>query len=60
MTEQFTRLRRLGIYAHLQTLPSGFKVTLSKADCEPCWGVGETAELALEGALLEWERGEKR
>jgi len=55
MTAEFIRLRKLGIYAFLQTLPSGFRVTL-QSGTRTCWGVGDTAELALQSALLEWEK----
>ena len=53
MTAEFTRLRTLGIYATLQTLPSGFRVTLSSG-VRTCWGDGDTGERALEKALREW------
>jgi hypothetical protein len=53
MTAEFTRLRSLGIYASLKTLPSGFRVTL-QSGVRTCWGDGDTAERALEKALREW------
>jgi hypothetical protein len=53
VTAEFTRLRKLCIYASLQTLPSGFRVTL-QSGVRTCWGAGDTAELALERALREW------
>lgn len=55
----FKSLRTRGIYATLQTLPSGFKVTL-QSGTRTCWGEGATFEGATEAALLEWERGERR
>lgn len=55
MTAEFNRLRTLGIYATLKTLSSGFRVTLSSG-VRTCWGDGDTAEMALERALKEWER----
>jgi len=53
MTAEFTRLRKLGIYASLKTLSSGFRVTL-QSGTRTCWGDGDTAELALERAMREW------
>lgn len=55
MTAEFNRLRSLGIYASLQTLSSGFRVTL-QSGVRTCWRDGETAEKALENALKEWNK----
>lgn len=55
MSTEFANLRQRGIYATLQTLPSGFRVTLQKGS-RTCWGVGSTSEEALAAALVEWER----
>lgn len=57
--QAFIALRARGIFATLQTLPSGFRVTLQKANGEPCWGVGQTFDGAMAAALLEYERGKK-
>jgi len=59
MTEALLALCRLGIFATLQTLPSGFKVTLSSRGCEPVWGAGDTAERALEAAMKELRQRQK-
>jgi len=55
VTTEFNRLRSLGIYAILQTLPSGFRITLSSG-VRACWGEGDTAERALEKAMREWNK----
>ena len=55
MTDAFLALRKLNIYATSQTLPSGFRITLSSRE-RTCWGVGHTLEAALEAALKEWTR----
>lgn len=56
MIQQFSALRQRGIYATLQTLPSGFRVTLQKGT-RTCWGAGDTAERALQVAIKEWSNG---
>lgn len=53
MTAEFIRLRTLGIYASLQTLPGSFRVTLQKGT-RTCWGEGDTIEAAIAAALHEW------
>lgn len=55
LTAEFTRLRTIGIYATLQTLPSGFRVTLSSG-VRTCWGDGDTAERATSNAIADWNR----
>lgn len=54
MTSAFNRLRLQGVFATLQTLADEYRVTLARTGCEPSWGAGKTAELALAVALAEW------